>query len=99
MRMLLVSKGKTMKKLIILCLSLLLLQSTTVFAGETAKEAVVGGKTSVASTLLAHAEIALEHAKKGAQLAKGETKFHMDEAIKSLEEAIKHGKLQHGQGG
>jgi|LakWasMet28_LOW6_FD_contig_21_1380176_length_448_multi_33_in_0_out_0_1 hypothetical protein len=82
--------------------SLLLLLSATVFAEEHAdaalihaKEAVVSGKAGSAPEVIEHAETSLTHAKKAAQLAKGNAETHMKAAVKSLEEAITHAKLEH----
>jgi hypothetical protein len=58
-------------------------------AVEHAKEAVDHGKQGDVEALLAHAEVALQHALKGGQ------DQHLDEGITHLKAAIEHGKAGH----
>jgi hypothetical protein len=56
--------------------------------------AVQEGKAGHNAALTKHAKEALTHAIKAAEVTEGESKTHMQEAIKSLESAIEHGKMQ-----
>lgn len=56
--------------------------------------AVQEGKAGHNAALTQHAKEALTHAIKAAEVTEGESKTHMQAAIKSLESAIEHGKMQ-----
>jgi hypothetical protein len=56
--------------------------------------AVQEGKAGHNAALAKHAKEALTHAIKAAEVTEGEAKTHMQAAIKSLESAIEHGKMQ-----
>jgi hypothetical protein len=56
--------------------------------------AVQEGKAGHNAALTKHAKEALPHAIKAAEVAEGESKTHLQAAIKSLESAIEHGKMQ-----
>jgi hypothetical protein len=91
-----------MKKLALLLSTLLMiLASSAVFAEEHADAAlkhtnmaVQEGKAGHNAALTQHAKEALPHAIKAAEVAEGESKTHLQAAIKSLESAIEHGKMQ-----
>jgi hypothetical protein len=89
-----------MKKIILIGAALLVLVSSAVFAEKHAdaalkqtQMAVERGKAGHGPIMLQHANEALIHAKKAAEVAKGESKTHMDAAVKSLESSIEHGKM------
>jgi len=89
-----------MKKLASVFAGLLLCLSTTVFAAEQAERAlvhadaaVVHGKAGQAPILVEHAKKALDHALAASLVAKGQSRTHLDEATKSLEDAINEGSL------
>ena len=91
-----------MKILAPLFAGLLLCLSTTVFAEEHldqaiehAKAAVSEGQAGKASSLVTHAKAALDHSLAASIVAKSIPKGHIDEASKSLQEAIDHGNLSH----
>jgi len=90
-----------MKKIALVCVGLFLFMSSAVFAEKHAdaalehtQMAVERGKAGHGPIMLQHATEALIHAKKAAEVAKGESKTHMDAAVKSLESSIEHGKMQ-----
>jgi len=90
-----------MKKLALLSTLLMILASSAVFAEEHADAAlkhtnmaVQEGKAGHNDALTKHAKEALTHAIKAAEVTEGESKTHMQAAIKSLESAIEHGKMQ-----
>jgi hypothetical protein len=56
---------------------------------------VVHGKAGHAPVLVEHATKALNHAEFAVQAAEGQSKTHLEAAVKSLEDAIKHGNLGH----
>ncbi|MGJ0486278.1 MAG: small metal-binding protein SmbP [Methylomicrobium sp.] len=56
--------------------------------------AVHEGKAGHNAALAKHAKETLTHAIKAAEVTAGESKTHMQAAIKSLESAIEHGKMQ-----
>jgi len=91
-----------MKKLASVFAVLLLCLSTSVFAEkhadaalDHANAALAEGKAGVASSLVKHAKVALEHALAASIVAHGESKTHLNEAAKSLQDAIDHGNLNH----
>ncbi len=91
-----------MNRLATLSASLLLLLSTSVFAGqqsasalEHAKAAVAQGKSGHTAALLEHAKAALEDALEAAIVAKGVSKNHLEAGAKELQEAIDHGTMGH----
>ena len=91
-----------MKKLAPFFAGLLLCLSTSVFAEEHldqavdhAKAAVAEGQAGKASSLVTHAKAALDHSLAASLVAKSVPKGHIDEASKSLQEAIDHGNLGH----
>jgi hypothetical protein len=91
-----------MKKITLACVGLLAF-SAAVLAEEHAdtaldhtKMAIVHGKAGHGPVLVEHANAALIHAQKAAEVAKGEAKAHMKAAVKSLESAIEHGKMGAG---
>ncbi|MGZ8214598.1 MAG: small metal-binding protein SmbP, partial [Methylosarcina sp.] len=57
------------------------------------KMAIEYGKAGHGPVFHQHASEALIHAQKAAEVAKGESKSHMDAAVKLLESAIEHGKV------
>lgn len=62
--------------------------------------AIQQGKADHNSALVTHAKEALIHAQKAAEVADGESKTHMEAAVKSLESALEHGKMrgkEHGK--
>jgi hypothetical protein len=61
-----------------------------------ANQAVIHGKAGHASVLVEHATEALKHARAASEVAKGESKTHIDAAVKSLETSIEHGKMGTG---
>jgi len=90
-----------MKKITLIGAALLGLLSAPVFAEEHADAAlehtnmaIQYGKGGHNPILVTHAKEALEHAKVADALASGESKTHLDAAIKSLETAIDHGKMK-----
>lgn len=93
---------QNMKKLIYLCMGLLLLSSSAladdhhaVVALEQATAAVIYGKGGHTSVLLEHARTALEHALAASITAKGLEKSHFDEAVTELQETIDLGESGH----
>jgi hypothetical protein len=91
-----------MKKLAMLSASLLLLLSTSVFAGqhsasalEHAKAAVAEGKAGHTAGLLEHAKAALEDASEATIVTKGVAKNHLEVGAEELQEAIDHGNMGH----
>lgn len=96
-----------MKKITLIGAVLLSFSSMAVLAEEHADEAlkhtrmaIQQGKAEHNSALVTHAKEALVHAKKASEVASGESKTHMDAAVKSLESALEHGKMrgkEHGK--
>ena len=91
-----------MKRLVPLFSGLLLCLSTTVFAEEHldqalehANAAVAEGQAGKASSLVTHAKAALDHSLAASLVAKSVPKNHIDEASKSLQDAIDHGNMGH----
>jgi hypothetical protein len=91
-----------MKKLIFLCVSLLLILNTAAYANEQAddalmhaKAAVEEGKAGHTQLLSDHAQSALEDTLAGSLVAKGVAKNHLDSAVKSLQDAIDKAGLGH----
>ncbi|MBK8814621.1 MAG: hypothetical protein IPN42_03520 [Methylococcaceae bacterium] len=91
-----------MKKLTRVSAIALFLASMTVFAEPHLEEAITHtaaaveqGKTGHSAYLVEHAKPALEHAMAASVVAKGHSKTKIEDAIKDLEEAIKHGELLH----
>jgi hypothetical protein len=91
----------TMNKITLIGAALLGLLSAPSFAEEHADRALEQTKLAIQygtaehnPILVKHAKEALAHAKMSAALANGESKEHMDAAIKSLEAAIDHGKMK-----
>jgi hypothetical protein len=98
------TEERIMKKLAPLFAGLLLCLSTTVFAEEHlnqalehANAAVAEGQAGKASGLVTHAKAALDHSLAASLVAKSVPKGHIDEASKSLQEAIDHGNLNHAE--
>ena len=90
-----------MKKIASICAGLLLILSTAVIAKEHSAEAlehaqaaVEHGKAGHAPVLVEHAKLALEHTLAGSLVAKGAPKNHLNEAAKSLQNAIDQGSLE-----
>ena len=96
-----------MKKIILIGAALLGFLSFPVFAEEHADAAlehtnmaIQYGKAGHNQILVTHAKEALAHAKVAAELANGESKTHLEAAIKSLESSLDHGKMkgkEHGK--
>jgi hypothetical protein len=90
-----------MKKLTLIGAALLSLASVTAVAEEHANAAlkhtnmaIQYGKSEHNPILVQHAKEALTHAKAAAEVAQGESKTHLDAAVKSLESSIEHGKMR-----
>lgn len=90
-----------MKNITLIGAALLGLLSAPVFAEEHldaalehTKMAIQYGKAEHNAILVTHAKEALSHAKVAAELASGESKIHMDAAVKSLESSLEHGKMK-----
>ena len=90
-----------MKKILLIGAALLGLLSSPVFAEEhidSALEhtnmAIQYGKAEHNQILVTHLKEALAQAKLADALVDGESKTHVDAAIKSLESALEHGKMR-----
>jgi hypothetical protein len=96
-----------MKKITLIGAALMGFLSFSAFAEEHADAAlkhtnmaIQYGKSEHNAILTTHAKEALTHAKAAAEVASGESKTHMDAAVKSLEAAIEHGRMkgkEHGK--
>ncbi|TRW93078.1 small metal-binding protein SmbP [Candidatus Methylobacter oryzae] len=89
-----------MKKITLICSSLLLAASTAAFAVETHGKAALesanaAAKASDAKEIVKQASAALEHSLASAIVLKGASQKHMQSASNHLEEAINEGNLGH----
>jgi hypothetical protein len=89
-----------MKKIAHIGTALLILASSAVVAEEHAEAAlkhiqmaIEYGKAGHGPVFHQHASEALIQAQKAAEVAKGESKTHMDASVRLLESAIEHGKM------
>lgn len=89
-----------MKKMTLIGAALLVLASSAVFAEEHAdtalkhtQMAIEHGEAGHVPVFIQHADEALIHAKKAAEVAKGESKAHMDAAAISLQLAVEQAKI------
>ena len=87
-----------MKKIILICSSLLLATSSAVFAAENHEKAALecanaAAKASDAKEIVKQASVALEHSLASAIVLKGAPQKHMESASNHLEEAINAGNL------
>jgi hypothetical protein len=92
-------KEVPMKKMTVISIFLSMFFSVAALAEEHAEAAlehtqmaIQYGKAGHNQELVNHAKEALPHAVKAAEVAEGESKTHIQAAIKSLESAIEHGK-------
>lgn len=91
-----------MKKLMTICVGLLLMLASVAFAVEQhgtaalehANAAVEQGKANNVKELVKHANAALEHTLAAALVLKGQSKEHMEAASSELEEAATQGELK-----
>ncbi|MGJ0485275.1 MAG: small metal-binding protein SmbP [Methylomicrobium sp.] len=90
-----------MKKITLIGMALLGFLSFAVVAEEHAdaalehtRTAIQYGKSEHNAILVQHIKEALVHAKAAAEAASGESKTHMDAAVKSLESSLEHGKMR-----
>jgi hypothetical protein len=95
-----------MKKMTVISIFLSMFFSVAALAEEHAEAAlehtqmaVQEGKAGRPQALVKHANEALPHAIKAAEVAQGEAKTHLQEGIKSLKSAIEHGNLQGQENG
>lgn len=89
-----------MKKITLICSSLLLAASSAVFAVENHGKAALeranaAAKASDAKEIVKQASAALEHSLSSAIVMKGASQKHMQTASNHLEEAINAGNLGH----
>lgn len=91
-----------MKKLVSICVGLLLLLSTFVFAEEHfdavqehANAAVAHGEAGHTRILIEHVKAALEHTLEASLAAKGAQKSHLNAAAKELQESLDLANLGH----
>lgn len=89
-----------MKKIALICSSLLLAVSSAVFAVENHGKAALeranaAAKASDAKEIVKQASAALEHSLASAIVMKGASQKHMQTASNHLEEAINEGNLGH----
>lgn len=91
-----------MKKVTQISAIALFLTSSTIFANPHLDEAIThanaaieNGKSGHSSVLVDHARPALEHAMAASVQSKGLSRTKIEDAMKDLEEAIKHGEKLH----
>jgi hypothetical protein len=90
-----------MKNMTVISIFLSMFLSVAAFAEEHAEAAlkhtqmaIQYGKAGHGPVFHQHASEALTQAKKAAEVAKGESKMHLEAAIQFLESALEHGKMK-----
>ncbi len=93
---------RSMKKLAMVCISLFIFATTSVFADnhfvavdKHVSAAVVNGEDGHTQILIKHVKAALEHALEASVMSKGLSKTHLDAAIKELQESLDLANLGH----